>query len=90
VKKKKLFSKKEPMLEQLLSNRSRHALCELRERANVSQKEISKATGLSCSKISLCENGLGEFSESEQKKIRSAIVEITRARQRAVLSEARR
>jgi predicted transcriptional regulator len=87
---KKFFFQRNPMLESLLGGRSRHALCELRERANVSQKEISKLTGLSCSKISLCENGLAEFTEAEQKKIRSAIVEITNERRRAVLSEARR
>jgi transcriptional regulator with XRE-family HTH domain len=40
------------MLE-MLKLGTRHRLRELRERANVSQAELSKRTGLSCTKISL-------------------------------------
>ena len=77
------------MLE-MLANRPRHPLRELRDAGNVTAKELSKATGLSCTRISLCENGLEKFTPDEEKRLRAAIVTITKDRSRAVLSEARR
>jgi hypothetical protein len=52
--------------------------------------ELSKATGLSCSRISLAENGLGPLTKAEEKKLRGAIVSLATERQCAVLSEARK
>jgi DNA-binding XRE family transcriptional regulator len=76
------------MLE-MFANRVRHPLRELREKADVSQAQIAKLTGLSCTKISMAENYMGiPFTESEEKKIREAVKEITRARHTAVLNEA--
>jgi DNA-binding XRE family transcriptional regulator len=77
-----------PMLE-MFQERARHPLRELRERANVSQAELARATGLSCTKISLAENFFAKLTPAEEKEIKETIVSLTKARAQAVLSEAR-
>lgn len=75
------------MLE-MLAGGPRHPLRTLRESVGISQAAIAKATGLSTTKISMSENYLGNpFTAAEEKKIKEAIVEITKKRQRVVLSE---
>ena len=79
------------MLEQLLVNQPWHPLRALREAANVSQAQLAKATGLSCTRISLIENCLGQpLSGAEEKQLKDAIVAIIEGRRRAVLSEVSR
>jgi transcriptional regulator with XRE-family HTH domain len=76
------------MLE-FFNNRARSSLWELRERANVSQAELARATGLSCTRISLAENFLAKLSTTEEKQIKESLVAIAKARTEALLSEAR-
>ena len=78
------------MLEMFFNDRARHPLRDLRERAGVTQAELSKATGLSGTRISLAENCIVQFTAAEEKKLKEAIVSITNQRQRVVLSEARK
>jgi hypothetical protein len=84
------FLLRESMLEIFSGSRARHPLRDLREQANLSQMELSKATGLSCSRISLAENGLGPLTAAEEKKLKGAIVSLTNERRRAGLSEVRK
>ena len=79
------------MLIDMLSGGPRHPIQELREKAGITQAQLSKLTGLTCSRISLAENYLGKpLSESEEKKLRDAIVNITESRRSVVLREAGR
>ena len=64
-----------------------HPLRNLREQLGISQAELSKRTGLSCTKISLAENFLGPLTPAEESMLKQAIVAITKERERLVLSE---
>ena len=57
----------------------------LRENAGMSQVEISLATGISTSRISLFENGLGRLTSQEEQAVRAAIIQAANARHAAVL-----
>ena len=48
-----------------------HPLKSLREAAGLSQIEVSKLTGVSATRLSLCENRLLDLDEAEQESIRN-------------------
>jgi hypothetical protein len=64
-----------------------HPLKTLREGAALTQVEVSKATGVSTSRLSLAENWLGTLTKDEEAKIRAAIVAKTNERSGQVLRE---
>ena len=51
----------------------------------MSQVEISLATGISTSRLSLFENGLGRLTPKEAEAVRAAIIQAANARHAAVL-----
>jgi len=57
----------------------------LRENAGMSQVEISLATGISTSRLSLFENGLGRLTSKEEEAVRAAIIRAANVRHAAVL-----
>jgi len=57
----------------------------LRENAGMSQVEISLATGISTSRTSLFENGLGRLTLKESEAVRAAIIRAANVRHAAVL-----
>ena len=64
------------------------SLKDLRESAGITQTEISRATGISCSKLSLAENGFAQLTLSEQESVRKAVIELTHQRLAEVLEGA--
>jgi transcriptional regulator with XRE-family HTH domain len=69
---------------------TQHKLKALRESAGLTQVEVSQRAHVSCTRISLFENGLGVLSEVEESAVRQAILKLTAERSRSVLSSARK
>ena len=63
-------------------------LKELRESAGITQTEITRAAEISCSRLSLAENGLPQLTPSEQEAVRKAVIELTHQRFTEVLESA--
>lgn len=71
------------MLDMFFHGHRRHPLRELRERANVTQMDLAKLTGIGASRISMAENLIVELSPSEEKKIKASIASLVKQRQRS-------
>lgn len=65
-----------------------HPLKTLREAAGLSQTEVSKLTGVSATRISLCENRLLDLDAAEEESIRKSIVGASKQRHAMVLHDA--
>jgi len=62
----------------------------LRESAGLTQIQISQRTGVSATRLSLAENGLGVLTVEESQAVRQAILEACAKRSESVLALARK
>ena len=62
----------------------------LRESAGLTQIEVSQRTGVSATRLSLFENGLGALTQVEESAVRQAILKASAERSQSVLALARK